>query len=193
MAAYTTPDAIAAYLATTLTPEQTTQATLASDAVTVWIDHRTGRSWQASGPITGELRPVEGTYVYLEHPPVSSVETVELRLGVNDYETLNPSQYELIDPAAGLLQMIGGYGGSVVRVAYTTGTEPLPADLAYAATVLASDLLSPTLDPDLSGVDQVSVGQNDVSLHFAAVSSTVEGGASAAVSVVDSYRRVVIA
>jgi hypothetical protein len=192
---YTDAAAIAAYLATTFTPEQETAATTAAHAITVWIDHRTGRSWQTSGPIAAETHTVEGTIVFLNVPPVVSIERCELYGGVGSgWSTLDPSAYELVDPPSGQVGFLGGYNGAAVRFDYTSDTSSPPADLAYAATVLAADLVSPTLDPDLAGVESIAVGQNDINLKFAATSSAVDGGgATSAVRVVDSYRRVVIA
>jgi len=194
MTAYTTPDAIAAYLAVTLTPAQEAQATVAADAITVWIDHRTGRSWQPSAAIASEVHTVDGTYIWLDATPVASLQSVTKFDGVgNGFVLLDPSQYELVNPLTGQVGFLGGYGGSIVDVAYTSVAAVLPDDLAYAATVLAADLLGPTLDPDLVGVDSVAVGQNDINLKFASAGSTLDSGATSAVRVVDSYRRVVLA
>jgi hypothetical protein len=193
MASYTDSASIAAYLAVTLTPEEATQADLAAAAITTWIDHRTGRSWQGAAAVVDELNNVQGSSVYLQRPPVVAVATLDVYNGPNDWTTLDPSSYTLVDPAAGQVSLPGGYNGSLTRTDYTTDATMPPADLAYAATALAADLLGRTLNPDAAGIQQLSVGQNDISITYAATNTSVEGGPSSAVRIVDSYRRVVLA
>jgi hypothetical protein len=197
MADYTSSQQIAAYLGTTLTTEQLQQADVVAHAITDWIDHRTGRTWQQLGAIVDEINDVIGTSVYLHHAPVASVEAVDVldeNLFPPTWQTLDPSQYTLIDPQAGVLQLVGGYAGDAVRVDYTTDQTQPPSDLAYAATVLAADTMTVTLHPESAGVSSIAVGQNDISITYADAGT---GGASSAVSlavrVVDAYRRVVLA
>lgn len=197
MADYTSSQQIAAYLGVTFTPEQTQQADVVAHAITVWIDHQTGRTWQNSAAVADEINDVVGTSVYLHHAPVASVETVDVlheNLFPPSWQTLDPSQYTLTDPERGILQLPGGYSGDAVRVDYTTDQTAPPADLAYAATVLAADAMFVTIHPEAAGVSSIAVGQNDISLKYADAGT---GGASSAVSlavrVIAAYRRVVLA
>jgi hypothetical protein len=197
MADYTSSTDIAAHLNATFTPEQAQQADVVAHAITVWIDHRTQRTWQNSAAVVDELNDVVSTSVYLHHPPVASVQAVDVLIETTwppSWQALDPSTYTLTDPERGILQLIGGYSGDEVRVDYTSDQTAPPADLAYAATVLAADTLSVTLHPESAGVSSIAVGQNDLSIKYADAGS---GGASSAVSlavrVIDAYRRVVLA
>jgi hypothetical protein len=167
MTAYTTASLIAAYLGVTLTTAQQTQAGLAAQAASDWIDTYKGRSWQGASPVTGEVHTVIGDAVYLDNRPVAAITSVETRAAVigASYTTLAAGQYELIDADAGLLQLVG-WGDYLARVAYThTGTTP-PSHIAFAATIIAASLLGPTLRPNTTGLDSVAVGQSDVQVKF---------------------------
>lgn len=234
MAAYTTPQAIAAYLGVTFTSEQEAQAQIVADAVTTWIDRYTGRSWQAATPIVGEVRPVvvpgpadmygAVARVHLRYAPAVSVAAVGVRASApNDEPTpLDPSSYELVDPAAGVLLLPGfGYGYlatwsgvaalAVVDYAYDDGA---PADISYAATLIAAGQMATAMSaqaasglvaahPELAGLKSLSVGQNDISVTLADASARAGAGSSsgsafgargsAVAAILDTYRRVVIA
>jgi hypothetical protein len=165
--AYTDATKIAAYLGVTLTAAQITQAGLAAQAASDWIDVYKGRSWQGSSPVSGEVHVVSGDVIWLENRPVTAITSVETRqdaIGAS-WTTLSSGQYELIDADAGKLQLIG-WGDYLARVAYThTGTTP-PGNIAFAATVIAASLLGPTLRPNTDGLESVAVGQNDVNIKF---------------------------
>jgi hypothetical protein len=55
---YTTAADIAAYLGVTFTPAQATAADQVAEAVTLYIDGYTGRTWQTASPVAAELDPV---------------------------------------------------------------------------------------------------------------------------------------
>lgn len=167
MTAYTDATKIAAYLGVTLTTAQQTQAGIAAQAASDWIDVYKGHSWQAASPVSGEIHGVVGDSVWLDHRPVSAITSVETRstaLGAA-WTTLAAGQYELVNADAGQLQLIG-WGDYLARVAYThTGTTP-PSQIAFAATIIAASLLGPTLRPNTTGLDSVAVGQSDVQVKF---------------------------
>lgn len=196
MANYTSAADIAAYLGTTFTAEQSAQADVAAAAITTWIDHRTGRSWQAAGAILDEQQRVQGTTIYLATPPVASVEQIEVFSALSTrlaWEVVDPSRYLLTDPLNGVVTIAGGYNGDTVRVDYTTDLTAPPADVAYAATMLAADVMVTTLHPESHGVESISVGQNDLTLRYANAGTTASSSSDLAVRVIDAYRRVVLA
>jgi hypothetical protein len=169
--AYSDANKIGAYLGVTLTSPQQTQAGIAAQAASDWIDTYKGRTWQAASPIADELHSMIGDRVYLNNRPVTAVSSVKTRpaafVGFG-WTTLDPSQYELIDATNGVLQVAGWSASSdgLVQVSYThTGTAP-PSHIALAATIIAASLLGPTLRPNASGLDSVSVGQNDIAVKF---------------------------
>lgn len=170
MTAYTDATKIAAYLGVTLTVPQQTQAGLAAQAASDWIDQYKGRSWQAASPVTDEMHEIAGDRVYLDNRPVASVTAVKTRTYYPDLGTmtLDAGQYELLDAANGLLLIQGWAAKDVLAlVSYThTAGASVPSTIAFAATIIAASLLGPTLRPNTSGLESVSVGQNDVSVKF---------------------------
>jgi hypothetical protein len=170
IAAYTDASKIAAYLGVTLTSPQQTQAGIAAQAASDWIDTYKGRSWQAASPVADELHSIVGDRVYLDHVPVASVTSVKTQAAAFvgfGWTTLDASQYELLDGTNGVL-LIAGWSASsqaLVQVSYTH-TASVPSQIAMAATIIAASLLGPTLRPNTSGLDSVSVGQNDVAVKF---------------------------
>lgn len=223
MAAYTDAAAIAAHLSVTFTPEQEAQAEVVAAAVTAFIDRRTGRSWQTPTPIDGEVLPVvlplpgdvygAVARVYLAHSPVMTVDAVALRASdPNAAPTaVDAGGWELIDASHGVVLLPGygypygyGYGyadgGSALLavVNYSYVAAP-PDDLAYAATLLAGEMLFSTLHPEAAGLESLALGQGDIVMRYASGgsggsgSSGGGGGGSSAMAVIDSYRRVVIA
>lgn len=172
MVAYTDATKIAAYLGVTLTGAQQTQAGLAAQAASDWIDQYKGRSWQAATPVTDELHTMSGDRVFLNNRPVASVTTVKTRSSAFvgfSWTTLDASQYELLDAQNGVL-LIQGWSASsdaLVQVSYThTAGANVPSTIAFAATMIAASLLGPTLRPNTSGLESVSVGQGDVQVKF---------------------------
>lgn len=235
MANYTDSDAISAYLGVTFTPEQAAQADAVAAAVTAFVDRYTGRSWQGTSPISAEVRPVvvpgpADTYgavarCYLAHVPVSTVDAVSLRSSdPNDPTTpLDPATYELVDPAHGVLLVPGygygalgwWYGRAALAVVDYSYADEAPADIALAATMIASGVMQQQLaiqaggaavaaNPALAGVQSYSVGQNDISVTMSASATSGASLSSAAGSswaapgsavadILNRYRRVVIA
>ncbi len=191
--AYTDATAIAGYLGLTLTSPQQTQATTLAAAATAWIDRYTGRSWQASSPVADELHELVGDTVYLTNRPVTAVTSVKTRERYADAgtTTLDASQYELLDATNGVLLILGWAGaGRLALVTYTHSVSAAPDDVELAATMIAAAWLSQALRPSTEGVEQISVGQNDISVKFAATRGDVP---MAALSILKAYRRVVIA
>ena len=228
---YTTAAAIAAYLGETFTPEQATQADAVALAVTAFIDRYTGQSWQSTSPVTAEWLPLvarhddgaETTWptVYLRNRPVIAVTAVVLRSGGPPATptTLAPSQYELIDPAHGVLRLAASgagydpYGRQIIALVDYTYADAVPPDITLAATMIGASEMARVLGmqeqsalieahPELAGLKSVSVGQNDVNVQLAdttaaagatdARSSWVTPG-SAVAAILNGHRRVVIA
>lgn len=235
MTAYTDAAAIAAYLGVTFTPEQIVQADAVASAVTSFIDRYTGRSWQGVSPIVGELAQVvvpgrTDRYgaigrAYLKGVPVAAVSAVSLRASSAAAlaAPLDPSAYELVDPAGGVL-LLPGYGYGVLSswsglpalaVVDYTYADAVPADITLAATMIASGVVQTTLNiqagsavvaanPQLAGVESIAVGQNDVNVKLSkaatsgasmssAAGSSWAAPGSAVAAILDGYRRVVIA
>lgn len=171
MTAYTDSSKIAAYLGVTLTAGQITQAGLAAQAASDWIDQYKGRSWQAATPVADELHTMTGDRVYLNNRPVTAVTSVKTRSSAfvgSGWTTLATGQYELLDAANGVL-LIQGWSASsdaLVQVSYAHTGTTAPPTIAFAATMIAASMLGPTLRPNTSGLESVSVGQNDVSVTF---------------------------
>jgi hypothetical protein len=191
--AYTDATAIAGYLGLTLTSPQQTQAGTLAAAATAWIDRYTGRSWQQASPVTDELQEIVGDAVWLDNRPVTAVSSVKTRQQFADAgsTTLDASQWELIDAANGKL-LIQGFSDAdlLAVVSYTHAASSAPDDVELAATMIAAAWLSQALRPSTEGLDSISVGQNDVSVKFSANRGDVP---PAALSILNGYRRVVIA
>jgi hypothetical protein len=196
MVAYTDAAKIEAYLGATLTGPQQNQAGVVSQAISDWIDQQTSRSWQQTSPIVDELHTMVRDRVYLNNRPVATITSVKTRAAAFvgfGWTTYDSSQYELLDAANGVL-LIQGWSASsdaLVQVSYTF-TAPVPADIAFAATVLAADLLTTTLHPESAGVSQIAVGQNDISVKFADASA-VSPAVSRAIQMIRGRRAWIVA
>jgi hypothetical protein len=170
MTAYTDANKIALYLGVTLTGAQQNQAGVAAQVASDWCDRHLARSWQAATPVTDEMHTMIGDRVYLNSRPVATITTVKTRAAAFvsfGWTTLAVGQYELLDATNGVL-LIQGWSASsaaLVQVTYTHTTEP-PSNVAFAATMIAASLLGPTIRPNTSGLESVSVGQNDVAVKF---------------------------
>lgn len=193
MAAYTDATKIAAYLGLTLTSPQQTQAGVVADAATAWVERHTGRSWQTSSPVTDELHEMVGDTVYLNQRPATAVSAVKTRERYADAPTttLGSSEWELLDAANGVLLILGWAGlGVLALVSYTHTATAAPDDVELATTMIAAAWLSQTLRPSTQGVDQLSVGQNDITVKFSASRADVP---AEALSILRAYRSIVVA
>jgi hypothetical protein len=188
------------------------------------VDHETGRTWQTVSPVTGETDqvlvagsgtpyPLVSGAVFLQHAPVAGVTAVSVRTAYpNDQLVpLDPSAWELLDPAHGVLTIAAGYGWcvSLLAVVDYTFADAVPADIAYAATLIAAGIVDAqssvadasgfaAANPQLAGLDSIAVGQNDVSVKLSKPPSPGDAGAfagpgTAVRAILDGYRRVVIA
>ena len=191
MAAYTDSAKIAAYLGVTLTGAQETQAGVLADAATAWIDRFTGQSWQDDGSVTDELHQVQGGRIYLAHRPVTAISSLAVRQEIvsGDWDTLDSSEYEILDAANGVV-LVSGWGQYLTKTSYTHSMTTAPADVQLAASMIAASWLSQALRPNTSGLDSLAVGQNDIALKFSASRADVPMEAR---SILRAYRRVVIA
>lgn len=193
MAAYTDATKIAAYLGLTLNSPQQTQAGVVADAATAWVERHTGRSWQIASPVTDELHEMVGDTVYLNQRPVTAVSAVKTRERYADAATttLGASEWELLDAANGVLLILGwATAGLLALVTYTHTATAAPDDVELATTMIAAAWLSQTLRPSTQGVDQLSVGQNDVTVKFSADRADVPGEA---LRILRPYRSIVVA
>lgn len=195
MANYTSAAQMEGYLGVAFTPAQATQADVVAGAVTTWIDHRTGRSWQTTGAISGEVHQAQGNKVFLDTVPVVSVQTVDERGSTwpISWTPIPSSSYALTDAEHGVIELSTSYADQTVRCAYTVDITAPPPDLAFAATVLGADCMQTTLHPESAGLESIAVGQNDLTLKYASGGSASTPAVSLAVRVVDAYRRVVLA
>jgi len=190
---YTDASQIANYLGVTLTGAQQTQAGVLADAATAWIDRYTGRSWQATSPVTDELHTVQGDTVYLNRRPVLAVSAVKTRAVYADapLTTLAVSEWELLDAPNGVLRILGWAGtGSLATVTYTHSATDAPDDVQLAAAMIAASWLSQTLRPSTDGIESLAVGQNDIAIKFSASRGNVP---KEALSILAGYRSIVIA
>jgi hypothetical protein len=227
MPSYTDAETVEAYLGVTFTPEQETLCTAICDAVTAWIDNYTGRTWQTVSPAADEHAPVlpalpgwpgASSVVYLARRPVETVTAVGIRdpSPGSSTDALDAADYELIDPTNGVLRVAGFYypiAGWVAVVSYTFA-DAAPPDITLAATMIASQQMAKIVaaqaavmamgsHPELFGLDQVAVGQNDVSIRLSKEGRTGGAGSSAGSSwaspgsavadLLNPYRRVVVA
>lgn len=176
MTAYTDATRIAAYLGTTLTADQQTQAAVVAQAASDWIDQYLGggRTWQASTAVTDELHPTAGDRIFLNRRPVSAITQIKVRQPVvsAQWTVLGATQYELLDPAYGVVLIIG-WGDYLAAVSYTHTANPAPSQVQLAASMIAANWMSLTLQPDSFGIDQIAVGQNDVNVKFSADAADV--------------------
>lgn len=192
MAAYTDATKIAAFLGVTLTASQITQAGVLAQAASDWIDKYLGKSWQIASPATDELHTLYGDTVYLNNRPVASITTVKTRDSYADapLTTLDASQWELFDAANGWVRILGWAGtGSLALVSYAY-TLALPTPVGLAATMIAASWLGPTMVGLPSGLDAISLGQNDINVKFGSSARDVP---PEALTLLSGYRSIVIA
>lgn len=197
MSAYTDATTIAGYLNVPFSPEQTTLADSIANAVTQWIDRRTGMSWQdMSGSVTGEISPVLSEAIFLAYVPIDAITKLELRRrGSGDaWAALQPDDYAIANPTTGRVEIPGAGDDMDARTEYASTATATPPDIALAATIIASYFMLPSLNPGTAGLSSLALGQNDISVKFASGGAASQSGDLAmARTIVDSYRRWVVA
>lgn len=122
---YTTVALVAQEMATDLTAPQLDQCADLIAAAETEVDRETGRSWLTTTPVVGELHTVNGPVVYLNHRPVITVTALTMRpttVGLDPSALDVDIDYELIDPANGIL-LLSGYGYPVDVVINTEYTD----------------------------------------------------------------------
>lgn len=188
---YCTNAAVAAFLGLTLTASQQSAADTLILAAGAYIDRETRRAWLVP-PITGEQYPLVTPTVYLRSHPVASVQQVRTRTtAVGDlfYTAIAGVDYELFDPALGVLRFSSGYSGpsAYAFVDYTPALSTVPADIALAATLIVANNLTSAIVPDSFGLSQVQFGR-ETGLKFEdnGVTLTVPVQAQ---QILDGYRR----
>ena len=193
MSAYTDAAKIQAYLGTTLTGAQQTQAGVMADAATQWIDRYLGLSWQAESPVTDEMHPLVGDTVYLTNRPVAAVSAVKTRAAYADAPTttLSASQWELLDAQNGILRILGWASSvALALVTYTHSVSTAPADVQLAASMIAAGWLAGSMAPGTLGAESIGVGQSDINIKFSEKRGDVP---AEALSILNGYRQIVIA
>lgn len=166
--AYAVVDDVAKYLGRTLTVDQTTQAQLAIDAASEYIDDYTGKSWTPASPVT-ERHTITGPFIYLNHKPVTGVTSVNVRLqdvGAQSEALVSNVSYELFDSAKGLV-FVGNYGDFLkVPLDYTgdpyvativyTHSLTVPKSIKLACIVLASHYMSPIISTSMQKFESMA-------------------------------------
>lgn len=156
--------------------------------------------------------------VYLQHTPAVAVSAVSLRSVYPNYTpttVLDAKQFELVDPANGVVTLAAvGWWYPMHAVVDYTYTAGVPADIQLAATMMAAAEMARQIavqqasavteqHPEMAGLSSIAVGQNDIQLTRSATTGATGSGAavgmqlaapdSAARSILDSYKRIVIA
>jgi hypothetical protein len=155
---YCTNAAVAALLGLTLTASQQSEADTLILAASAYIERETRRAWLVP-PITGEQYPLITPTVYLRSRPVASIQQVRTRtsaVGDTFYTAIAGVDYELFDPALGVLRFSSGYGGpsAYAFVDYTPALSTVPADIALAATLIVAETLARALFPGRLGIKE---------------------------------------
>lgn len=195
---YTTYQAVETYMGITFNNSQRAQATGAIEAASVWIDRYTGRSWAAASAVTDEIcsllpQQTGGLRAYTKYRPITSISAVKTRAIYADatISTLATTEWELFDGSAGLVLINGWVAtNSVALISYTHTATTAPLDVQTACQMITAAWMAPSIHPDSVGVHQISVGQNDLSVTYAADAHQVP---PEALEILNQYRRVVIA
>lgn len=154
------------------------------------IDRYTGRAWLVPSPATAETHRVgRDPRVWLDRTPMLAVTTARTRypeVGAATTTLVAATDYELADPAHGVLLLRSGLTGSVLVVDYTH-EDPLPVPPVVAQVCLemsarsmmaaAAGAGSGTAQAVAAGVKSYSVGQ-ELSVTFADAASGSSGGAA---------------
>jgi hypothetical protein len=176
MTAYSDATKIAAYLGSTLTTDQQTQAAAMAQAASDFVDQYIGggRSWQSAAAVSNELHTVSGGRIFLKRRPAVAVTSVQVRQPaiMAQWTTLDAGQYELLDPTNGVVLVVG-WGDYIARVSYTHGASTPPSQVALATTMIAAAWMTNTLQPDSFGMDSIAVGQGDIVAKFSSNATDV--------------------
>lgn len=204
---YSTSALVQDELGRTLTAPQFAMIDGLLESAEAMIDRYTGRAWLLTSPVTDELHVLIAPIIYLTNTPVATVSAVSIRssaIGAAWTALVAGSGFELLDPAAGVLELSSyplsdvvtrpAYSpGNLARVSYTfTSPSPVPADVRRAATLLVASWMTDRLDPASAAYESVSVAQGDIAITYKADTST--GGLPDQVAaILRSWRRVVFA
>lgn len=193
---YCTADQVAAVLGVTVTPEFTAAAEERIAAAEDAIDRYTGRAWLLPSPATAETHRVgRDTRVWLDRAPMTAVSAARTRypeVGAATTTLVAGTDYELADPAHGVLLVRSGLTGTVLSVDYTH-ENPLPVPPVVSQVCLematrsmvaaAAGSSSGTAQAVAAGIRRYSVGQ-ELTVEFGDSASDTSGGtASAGVTV----------
>jgi hypothetical protein len=170
---YTTVALVQATLAQSLTAPQLDRCAALIEAAEHEVDRETGKMWLTTSPVSGELHTVNGPVVYLEHRPVATVTSVQIRpasVGQTQATLSAGTDYELIDAENGIL-LLSGYAyprdiiinteytdqnGFLLTVSYTH-TLVLDPAIQKITTDLVATWMTGTLGSDLASVQSFEV------------------------------------
>lgn len=187
---YTTQALIEAYRGTPLTAEEGFTSKMVIDAVTEWIDHECGQSFQPSPP--GTTRYFDGGGAFLFIDPLLDLESIE---HIDQYGTVLQgygAEWYLPYPLNGktitrIKKRYGCWPGSSGSIAVTGkwgvvgGTPP---DVQLAATILACDWFN--LDIQSNALSRESIEGYERWFR-----DTAEGNPRVA-SILQSHRRILL-
>lgn len=204
---YATAQLVADELGRALTVAQQAQAATLIEEAEALVDRVTGRAWLVASPAT-ETHVLTSPVVYLERTPVAAVTSVSVRssaIGAASTALVDGVGYELLDPANGVLALssypltdvVNGSAyspGTIATITYTyTSPLPVPADIQGVVTRMVANRMRGRLDPSMTGVKSVSVGQGDLALTYRDDAGTGPGVSDDDLAILRSYRGLVFA
>jgi len=132
------------------------------------IDNYTHRGWLV-GPQTDERHERLGYWnghLWLRYAPLASVETITGRsyLGGDETTLVAGSDYEVVDLAQGLVDLVLPWSWERLLVSYTP-VDTVPTDIRDAAAELVAWWMQPSLRPDTYGLFSMSLP--DLTMRFA--------------------------
>lgn len=188
--AYTTLARIELRAGVDLSAEQKAEATELIGAAQRFIDDRTGTTWEPAAATVRETQRVYSQRLRLRQPPVESVTSVALRRATPGYApvVLSSSEYELAEPALGVL-LLPAYWGASGMAGGVWGTWWPPGAGAFVTVeyerAATGDGL--TVDP------RVALAATDLVVYWlqpvlgGGASGTTGGGASLPAGAIKSY------
>lgn len=164
---YTDADTVAAQLGRTLTDVQIGHLeTVVLPAVEWWIDHNAGRAY-GEGPVTAELLPITGPYVWLNKAPVTSLTAVRgwfYGQVSSDMFTIASTSYKLIDPYSGQLYFPDFRSYAHVEADYVPDAL-IPSGIKLAASMVAGVFMRTVLHAQTEWLTEFASAQ-DVRIKF---------------------------
>lgn len=185
--------AVASFLGVTLSAGQQAYALSLLETVEQLIDAETGRGWLMGVQANETFRCVDWPdgLLYLRYTPVNTgvalVVTGRTALGEAEQTLVADTDYEVMDFAGGVLQLIDLDYWDRILVDYTPQTA-VPTPVRDAAAEWVAALMQPSLRPDTYGVESFSLP--DLSIKFAktgVAAGEIPPGVSAKLAAIDYY------